>query len=521
MMRNAPASPTLLAAESVWGAPSNDIVVGKDILELLSSAMYVDAMSVYREYIQNAANSIDEARQNSVLTVQDAGQISIDIDLPSRSVRIRDNGAGIPARSFVPRLTSLGASAKREASARGFRGVGRLAGLGYCQELIFRSRALGEAVVSELRWDCRQLKAALQSQEVSPDVRDLVHAVVEHRKIRAEDHPAHFFEVELRGIIRHKNDRLLSQEAIADYLGQVAPVAFSSDCDYAPDIASALRPHVGLGDLVITVGNLPAPISRPFGRHLDLGDGVMDEYTDMQIHHIPGLDGGIAAICWILHHGYKGAIPQASLVKGLRLRVGNIQVGDHTLLEELFTETRFNSWTVGEVHILDRRVVPNGRRDHFEQNTHYNNLLTHLVPITRDISKRCRNSSINRKWLRDFEMHFTVASEKIDIISQGSLPRPDRKEFARSAERAIATLEKIAHMDGLDLGPDQILSPRVEAIKTRLDDALGMPPAASPLADLPKAKRKMYEHLFSLIYECSANRVAAKSLVDRILQKVT
>jgi hypothetical protein len=42
----------------------------------------------------------------------------------------------------------------------------------------------------------------------------------------------------------------------------------------------------------------------------------------------------------------------------------------------------------------------------------------------------------------------------------------------------------------------------------------------SPLARLPPKKRAMYEHFFELDYECSANRVAAKALVDRILMKL-
>ena len=41
---------------------TKSIVIGKDILELLSHAMYVDPLSVYREYIQNSADSIDEAK---------------------------------------------------------------------------------------------------------------------------------------------------------------------------------------------------------------------------------------------------------------------------------------------------------------------------------------------------------------------------------------------------------------------------------------------------------------------------
>ena len=31
----------------------------------------------------------------------------------------------------------------------------------------------------------------------------------------------------------------------------------------------------------------------------------------------------------------------------------------------------------------DPRIVPNGRRDHFEQSVHFHNLLTHLVPVAR------------------------------------------------------------------------------------------------------------------------------------------
>ena len=40
---------------------------------------------------------------------------------------------------------------------------------------------------------------------------------------------------------------------------------------------------------------------------------------------------------------------------------------------------------------------------------------------------------------------------------------------------------------------------------------------SSPLMRIPKAKRKRYEHFFDLVYECAANRVAAKALIDRIL----
>ncbi len=53
--------PVRLAADAT-AEEGGPVVVGKDILELLSSAMYVDPLTIYREYIQNAADAIDQAR---------------------------------------------------------------------------------------------------------------------------------------------------------------------------------------------------------------------------------------------------------------------------------------------------------------------------------------------------------------------------------------------------------------------------------------------------------------------------
>ena len=52
---------------------------------------------------------------------------------------------------------------------------------------------------------------------------------------------------------------------------------------------------------------------------------------------------------------------------GLRARVGNIQIGENTLFLDQYHESRFNAWTIGELHILSPKLVPNGRRDDFEK----------------------------------------------------------------------------------------------------------------------------------------------------------
>src|SRR5580700_10989212 len=92
--------------ETPWSYRDESIIVGKDILEVLSSAMYVDPLAIYREYIQNAADAIDEARRTSILTSSQNGTVEIHIDIDKRTVVIRDNGTGIASADFEPRMTS-------------------------------------------------------------------------------------------------------------------------------------------------------------------------------------------------------------------------------------------------------------------------------------------------------------------------------------------------------------------------------------------------------------------------------
>jgi molecular chaperone HtpG len=495
----------------------DDIVIGKDVLELVSSAMYVDPMTVYREYIQNAADAVDEARAQGVLGPNEQGQVEIAVDAASRTVLIRDNGAGIPSVDFGARLTAIGGSAKRGTKARGFRGVGRLAGLGYAQELVFRSRVAGENRVSQLRWDCRRLKAALRGADHDTGVAELIRRVVSLERVPADGYPPRFFEVELRGIIRLRNDRLMGPASIADYLSQVAPVPFDPDFPFAPEITEALAPHIDMSALDVRIGGAATPLYRPHGNRLQGDDGAAIAFDSLDVVQIPGIDGDTAAIAWVLHHAYEGALPTGTHVKGLRLRAGNIQVGDHALLEDLFPETRFNSWAVGEVHVLDRRIVPNGRRDHFEQNAHFHNLTNHLAPTAQDIARRCRISSVRRRWLREFELQAQAVDETLGIIRQGSVSQTERARLALSAEQALMQLGKIADMVVV-AGDAAAHKQRIDALRAALAAVMGdLAVASSPLMRLPEEQRQQYEHFFELIYQCSTNRVAAKALIDRIL----
>ena len=500
--------------------PLPEIVIGKDLLELVSSAMYIDPMTVYREYVQNAADAVDAARATGALTSAEPGRVDISVDPVMRTVKIRDNGCGVPFRDFGWKLAALGGSAKRGTSTRGFRGVGRLAGLAYAQELIFRSRVAGEADVSQLRWNCRQLKAVLRDASDHSGAAELIRTVTSLERVEFDGAPERFFEVEMRGMIRLRNDRLMSPLAISNYLSQIAPVPFSPAFGLGAELSEALSRHLDLCELHIRIDDGEDPIYRPHRDSLSLSDKQRVNFDCLDFIEIPCIDEGIAAVAWVLQHEYEGALPTGTLLKGLRLRAGNIQVGGHNLLEDIFPEARFNSWSVGEVHVMDRRIVPNGRRDNFEQNVHFHNLVNHLTPTARDISRRCRTSSVRRRWERELELYAQSVAETIGIIVQGSVNRAKREQLALSVEQTLLRMSKIAGRKLLaDTASD--LETRIVALREGLGAAMNDSAAlSSPLMRLPEAKRKTYEHFFELVYECSINRVAAKALIDRILLRI-
>jgi molecular chaperone HtpG len=206
-------------------------------------------------------------------------------------------------------------------------------------------------------------------------------------------------------------------------------------------------------------------------------------------------------------------------VKGVRVRVGNIQVGDHTLLEEIFPEARFNSWSIGEVHIVDKRIIPNGRRDGFEANTHYRNLINHLAPVGRDIARKCRASSSRRSKLREFESAENDVGERLAIVSQRALSEAALTTVLAGADLSLARMAKIAALDFWGVTRPAMLQ-RVEALEEQVRAAAEGKPQTGALSALPPDKRFAYEEAFALIYECSSNRSAAKALIDRMIGKL-
>ena len=135
-------------------------VVGKYTLESLTNGMYSSPLDLYREYIQNAVDSIDDAVRSGLVDKKNS-RIDISVNTETASISIKDNGCGICKENAERLLVDIGNSKKSRSLSRGFRGIGRLAGLGYCDSLSFITTAQGEAEKTIITFDAKQLKKLL------------------------------------------------------------------------------------------------------------------------------------------------------------------------------------------------------------------------------------------------------------------------------------------------------------------------------------------------------------------------
>jgi hypothetical protein len=285
-------------------------------------------------------------------------------------------------------------------------------------------------------------------------------------------------------------------------------------------IEEALKSHVSLGKIEIGINGAERPIYRPHRDQFEVRKGIVDRFGELQLLTIPGSDGALAGVGWILHHEYLGAFPNSSAVKGLRLRSGNMQIGEATLLDELFHEPRFNSWVVGEIHILDERILPNGRRDHFEQNVHFRNVLSQLSPLASDLGRRCRASSMRRNWTRQFEQGIAFIKDRQAVLRQGAVTAGRRTRLKNEILDRATQLEKIAGVPSLDPKTRSTCHKRLLRLKANLPQLFYSKTKHQDLKRFRGARRRLIQKVVDIVYDANDNQAAAKVLVEKILRRL-
>ena len=480
---------------------------GAGLLGLVTTGMYDDPLSMYREYIQNSADAVASSSLSSV-------RVEIAIDVTQRRIRIHDNGPGLSREEALSRLVPIGRSDKRLGTDRGFRGVGRLAGLAFAKAVCFTTRANADEAVTRVTWHSDRLpELAATASDLEPVIVDCVDVEILPDSV----FPEHFFDVEIIEVARHSAGLLLNRDAVRDYVGEVCPVPISRTFPFADSVQALFDGIEAPLALEVTLDGDSYPVERPYMESIRLSAGKEAEYSDFEPLCIPSVDDKCdAAVGWIAHSAYLGAIPREQRVRGIRARVGNIQIGDEAIFDDLFVEERFNRWCVGEIHILDSRIVPNARRDYFQPGPHVRNLENQLSPVLRSISSRCRRESKIRNRERRVLSSLSDIEDLHALATSGFLTAEDSAGLIRRALQEAADVRKsIAQVES-----NGDITEKLSHYEAILVD-MSAETQLQRFGDMAPSEILLYQRIFGALASLTPSPRAARELIERVFAEAS
>jgi molecular chaperone HtpG len=440
--------------------------IGSYVLESLTTGMYDEPRHAIREYVQNGFDAIRRARRNRWLKPEE-GTIVISLDSSASSLTIRDDGTGISSLSAWKILSSVGASSKDRREQAGFRGIGRLAGIAYCERLRFITKYRGELEETTVTFDCERFRKGMDPQrDAGEDVQTLLTESIKDTRRRVSDAeaPLHYTRVVLEDLNQAPSE-ITDVGELKSYLSQTAPVGFHPEWLFSDQILAASKESDEPLDAVkMELHHYPATedLARRAERTVD--DGVdtalalddpnrqPDRYVIYKPYRpvqspksrkpvrVTGIrllkDEAIPPKWW----GWVGITQLLASLKdddasGLRIRMWNIQIDGTAITDQLFGEVRasydrFNHWYIGEIHVTSDQLIPNARRDGFEENKAWRDIKNELSPICRDLSAKPYAASNRRAKVKQLGKDIEAFTEKVSVrLSEGAPLDPDEQEM--------------------------------------------------------------------------------------------
>lgn len=509
---------------------NNKTIIGKDVIESLTLGMYEDSRFIYREYIQNAADQIDIAVEQGILNSKNDGYIEIDIDKAGRSITIYDNATGIKVDKVQPVLKNIAQGIKDRTKHKGFRGIGRLGGLAYCDKLIFETSYYGEDKKSILTWDAKKLKEIINNREKKEEATTVIDEITTIQTKKA-DIKERYFKVTLLNV---SNNILLNKSDIIDYLSMVAPVLYNKGFIFQKLIYDKANEfNFSIDEYLVYVNN--NQIFKSYTSSIYEGEKNnkkrIDEIHQLEFFEFKNTKNEFIYWGWFSISSFTKQIPKINLARGIRLRKGNIQIGMDNCLVKLFKEPRGLYYFFGEVYVASPKLIPNARRDYFLENKTLDNFEKELIIVFNNLHKLYHFSSSIRSTKKKVDKLIEFQKQYERKIENGFTNDEEREKYEEkyetirdSAENAQHQLNKIAEkIDKNEFSPekkvfDKIIGNNNSNITKAVNNLYSNSKTkfiTDELTRLNRKERKLVSKIFSVI-----DIILTPDLANNLKQKI-
>jgi hypothetical protein len=500
--------------------------IGKNVLETLTMGMYDDSRFIFREYIQNAADQIDVAVEENILSDKDKGEINITIDKPNRIITIEDNATGIKSKNVLNFLGDVANSQKDNSNRKGFRGIGRLGGLGYCSKLVFETSYKGESEKNIMTLDGDLLRDIITDKTLDLDAAAVISVITSIENFPEESN-IHYFKVKLLNV-SFSNDVILDVNKVSEYLRTVAPLPFSKDFSFAAEIINFHKKNnfifdeyiIKLNDIKLYKAYKDFITIKDFRSTL-IGVDFFKVFDDEEL----------IALGWFGYGDFVNiTLTKENIERGIRIRKNNITIGDENTLNRFFKQDRTNLRLIGELHVLSNKLIPNARRDYFNDSKTtqaFENKLTsifkeenwesRIADTASKIHNRVKEIEQYQKSKVDYEKkkdNFTNEAQELKETQELEIA----KQKALKAYKALSSISNKAIQDNnvkklyqsIIGTKDLTIDPNIEVPIIKYD-----PPKFSKLNE---NESEVVREIFKIIQETLSHEISEK-LKAKIIEK--
>ena len=506
---------------------SNPATIGKNVLDNLTTGLYKHSKVIYREYIQNSCDQIDVALKEGL--IQSLEECEIDIEIGDsqnrRYVSITDNATGVSESHFREEIGSIANSNKRNGESRGFRGIGRLCGAAYCQTLRFSTSYKGEASQSSMTIDAKKMRE-LVGGNVKYTVEEVWEQVVSFETL-PWDEEDHFFKVELFDI-NPENDEILNKDEIIQYLSFVAPAPYDSMMfgSFPQKIHEEMKKRgTQPTEYIIRVnGN---QIKKLYNEIIKDDNGQeKDRIEELDIRDFKDKQGALLAWGWVGRGENSKQIPKKNNpMRGIRIRSGNIQIGDDDVLHDFLPESRGVYYFVGEIFIVSKDLIPNSQRNYFNENPTRKELDVQLRKYCADLNSRYHFSNDTTNNIKTVQQDEKLHDEYAQKCREGFANEKEEENFndklRRSSEKADKARRRLQKLEqDFQKDPNSPKSIQYQIIKTRRNPSQALESASKAERKADKAKTNKAPYLSQ---QFDRDRLTPREckIVDIILSIIT
>ena len=333
--------------------------IGGEIISILTKGMYSDPKDALREYVQN---SVDARSKN------------IDIKIRQNNIVVQDDGHGMDYETMRNAIR-LGVSDKNPKNQVGFMGIGIYSAFHICDQLIIYSR-IKDNNPNRITFHFRKMREDLEGQREAKFKKELkeeeliaLQKLLENNidldPLNNEDFAKIGTRVELVGLEPDFFKSLSKFDELADYLEKVLPLPYDPKFKWGKKIEGIIKEECNKNNLYFEIINLKLQVNEDIKNLFKPYKDDDFEPEALEPHFIELKNGtDYFGIAWGCLNKDRAMIKNEKS-RGFLVKKQGFTIGKREDLLEFFGRPVFFNRYVGEIVVLNAKLLPNASRSAF------------------------------------------------------------------------------------------------------------------------------------------------------------